>query len=965
MTEAPDTIRRLVQTFADNIESYRSASFNEAQVRREFIDPMFEALGWDVLNKQGHHPAYREVIHEDAIKVGGATKAPDYCFRIGQTPKFFLEAKRPLVNIKGDPNPAYQLRRYAWSAKLPLSILTDFEELAVYDCRAKPNQNDKASAGRTLYMSFTDYPDRWHEIADVFSREAILKGSFDKYAESGRRKRGTAEVDASFLAEIESWRDALAKNIALRNRSLSVREMNQAVQRTVDRILFLRMCEDRGIEQYGRLQALLNVNNVYGQLAELFNQADDKYNSGLFHFKSERGREDYDAWTLKLAIDDKVLKEIIKRLYYPECPYEFSVLPADILGHIYEQFLGKVIRLTPAHQAKVEEKPEVRKAGGVYYTPTYIVDYIVNNTVGKLCEGATPNKVAELRVLDPACGSGSFLLGAYQFLLDWHLKYYIDHDPAKWARRKKPPIYEGRNGWTLTTAMRKEILLNNIYGVDIDQQAVEVTKLSLLLKVLEGETEETLRNQMQLFRERALPDLNANIKCGNSLIGPDFYDGKQTTMFDDEEAYRINAFDWNAEFPDIMKRGGFDAVIGNPPYVFGRDWKGLGISDYHKAYFSRAYDTASYQMDMFSLFMEKAHRLCRLSGHIGLIVPNVWLNNTFCSKIRSLVIGSAQNLAIASPKSRVFPRLTVDTVVYTLRLDDRPSPSFTVLTIDDSGTEDILSNNKTSLFLDGERPISTVVEAPVLEFLEELLNDHSCLDDFAAITRGVHPYRTGGYGASAFRKGPQTDRDVKERVYHSAAPGPDLRPYVYGRDLHRYSPCLVSDYVRYGKWLAEPRKPEFFTGDRVYSRKILGERLIVTVVSGDSVAGQQICITKPKVPGFDVRYFAGIMSSRMMAFFIKSYFNERDDAFPQIKVSQLRSLPIRRIDFSRSDDKTRHDRMVELVERMLDLHKRLDEVRTEHEKAVLRRQIKATDDEIDRLVYELYDLTEEEIAIVE
>jgi len=227
-------------------------------VRREFIDPFFEALGWDVTNKAGYAEAYKDVIHEDAIKMGGATKAPDYCFRIGGARKFFLEAKKPAVNIKDDVDPAYQLRRYAWSAKLPLSILTDFAEFAVYDCRLAPKPADKSSVGRVLYLTYKEYADRWDEIEGVFSREAVLRGSFDKFAESKKGKRGTSQVDAEFLSEIESWRDALAKNLALRNPKLSVRDLNFAVQRTIDRIIFLRMCEDRGIEwQVGGIHIML------------------------------------------------------------------------------------------------------------------------------------------------------------------------------------------------------------------------------------------------------------------------------------------------------------------------------------------------------------------------------------------------------------------------------------------------------------------------------------------------------------------------------------------------------------------------------------------------------------------------------------------------------------------------------------------------------------------------------------
>lgn len=347
---APTKILELVERFDRSRDAYKSAQYNETQLRREFLDPFFIALGWDVENSQGFAEAYKDVIHEDAIKVGGFTKAPDYCFRIGGTRKFFVEAKKPAIDIRQDASPAFQLRRYAWSAKLPLSILTDFEEIAVYDCRIKPAKTDKASTGRVKIVSYGEYAAKWDEISSIFSRDAVLKGSFDKYAESTRKKKGTAEVDDAFLSEIESWRDMLARNLALRNPRLSQRELNFSVQRTIDRIIFLRICEDRGIEPEGRLLGLTNGPGIHGRLLEVYRQADDRYNSGLFHFRPEKGRsEDYDRLTPGLAIDDKVLKDILRGLYYPDCPYEFSILPADILGQVYEQFLGKVIRLTAGH----------------------------------------------------------------------------------------------------------------------------------------------------------------------------------------------------------------------------------------------------------------------------------------------------------------------------------------------------------------------------------------------------------------------------------------------------------------------------------------------------------------------------------------------------------------------------------------------------------------------------------------
>ncbi len=292
----PQEILGLVGRFENNREAYRSGTYNETQLRREFVDPFFGILGWDVNNEKGYAEAYKDVIHEDSIKVGGVTKAPDYCFRIGGTRKFFVETKKPSVNLKDDISPAFQLRRYAWSAKLPLSILTDFEEFAVYDCRVKPDKSDKSSTARILYLNCNEYAQRWDEIFEIFSRDAVLKGSFDRYAESSKVKKGTASVDDAFLKEIESWRDMIARSLALRNADLNQHDLNFAVQRTIDRIVFLRICEDRGIEQYGRLMSLQNGDRVYARLCEMFQRADERYNSGLFHFQKDKSRAESPDW---------------------------------------------------------------------------------------------------------------------------------------------------------------------------------------------------------------------------------------------------------------------------------------------------------------------------------------------------------------------------------------------------------------------------------------------------------------------------------------------------------------------------------------------------------------------------------------------------------------------------------------------------------------------------------------------
>ena len=633
----PDEISRLVERFNAHREAYRSGQYKETQLRVEFVDPFFKALGWDVHNENGYAEAYKDVVHEDALKIGGATEAPDACFRIGGVRKFFVECKKPSVNIKDAVHPAYQLRRYGWSAKLPVSVLTDFEEFAVYDCRVRPTKTDSASVGRVMYVTCDEYATRWDEMAGIFSRESVLKGSFDAFAAGTSGKKGTATVDDAFLAEIERWRDLLARGIALRNPVLSQRELNFAVQRTIDRIVFLRICEDRGIEPYGRLQSLLNGARVYPRLCEYFCRADERYNSGLFHFEADKDRpETPDELTLSLTVDDSTIQDIVANLYYPDSPYEFSVLSADILGQVYERFLGKVIRLTAGHQAKIEEKPEVRKAGGVVYTPDYITQHIVRETVGPLLEGRTPRQAVRLRILDMSCGSGSFALAVYQYLLDWHRDYYVKDGPEKHVK----VLYRAGNDWRLTTEERKRILLNNVYGVDIDAQAVEVTKLSLLLKVLEGESQQTLARQYELFHQRALPDLGGNIKCGNSLVSPGAAGETQLTLLPEADTYRINAFDWHGAFPQVFGAddGGFDAIVGNPPYVriqVMKEWAPIEVELYKSLYRT----AAAGNYDLYTVFVEKALRLLNGSGRLGYILPHKFFNAQYGAALRGLIAG--------------------------------------------------------------------------------------------------------------------------------------------------------------------------------------------------------------------------------------------------------------------------------------------------------------------------------------
>ena len=1007
---APKEVVELVERFRQNFEAYKSGSYNETPLRREYLDPFFEILGWDVSNKRGYADAYKDVIHEDTVKVDGATKAPDYGFCIGGTRKFFLEAKQPSVNIKGDIHPAYQLRRYAWSAKLPLSILSDFEEFAVYDCRIKPVKTDRAATARTLYFNYAEYEDRWDEIASIFSRESVLKGSFDKYAESTKAKKGTAEVDDAFLKEIESWRNMLALNLALRNPTLTQRELNFAVGRTIDRIIFLRICEDRGVEDYGQLMALQNGTRIYARLRQLFYRADDRYNSGLFHFKAEKDRsEPPDDFTLNLTIDDKPLKDIFKSLYYPDSPYEFSVLSADILGQVYEQFLGKVIRLTPGHRAVVEDKPEVKKAGGVYYTPTYIVNYIVENTLGELLKGKTLKQVEKLKILDPACGSGSFLIGAYQYLLNWHYDFYLADGPEKWMKGRSPALYQGSRGdYHLTTADRKRILLNNIYGVDIDSQAVEVTKLSLLLKVLEGENEQTLMRQIRLFQERALPDLGSNIKCGNSLIGSNFYDGQQMSLLDEEERYRINVFDWETEFSEIMKDGGFDAVIGNPPYIriqALKEWAPLEVE-----FYKHGYTTASKgNYDIYVVFVERGLDLLNEHGQMGFILPSKFFSTDYGQILRqSITDRKALVKVIDFGPAQVFEKATTYTCLLFLGGTPSQSVSYAKITFPPelittpvsmqiiendaftakpwtfvTGTEKSLTEKITENFLPlsdlpcqiGRGSSSGADDVFILnrngESLTTRQGDHIEIETDILRT----PIYATDFGQYSFN--PKFEKviifpyNVTKKGYELKSESEMKRdfPKAYQYLANKKKNLLARKQFKNWYGFSAPRNLDVHNTAHILVPLLANKGLYCYLPEDKKgfclMASGGFSITIDTETGFSPKYVLGLLNSRLLFWRLRSISNIFRGGWITCTKQYVETLPIYPINFSDPADKARHDQMVDWVNQMLSLHEQLAMAQMSYEKITIQRQIDATDQQIDRLVYDLYGLAEKEIKIVE
>lgn len=953
----PQAVIDLVEAFHRNIEAYSSPQYKEAEVRREFIDPFFDALGWDVQNRRKYAENYKDVIHEPSLEDESGSTAPDYSFQPGGQLKFYVEAKKPAINLDKDPAPAHQLRMYGWTKQLPISILTNFAEFAVYDCRFEPLVSDNAAVARVMYVTFREYLDRWGELIALFSPEAVFKGSFDKFVET-RKRRGAAPFDERFLDDMEDWRKRLAENLALRNPDLSKRDLNYAVQQTIDRIVFLRICEARGIEKFGRLRELAELPDVYSNFVEYFRAADDAYNSGLFHFRHEHGRDVPDELTPLLNIDDNVLKHITRQLYWPARPYAFEVVPADILGQVYERFLGKVIYLTAGHRARVDDKPDVKKAGGVYYTPTYVVNYIVESTVGRLLNGRSVKQATKVKILDPACGSGSFLIGAFEHLMNWYRDQYVNEGTEKHKKR----LYQTPSGWKLTIEEKKEILLNNIFGADIDAQAVEVTKLSLLLKVLEGESEQTVKPR--LIKEPALPDLDKNIKCGNSLIGSDFYEHEQMLLIDDEERYRINVFDWKEQFAPVAKAGGFDAVIGNPPWG--------GDIDKEIDYFHWRYPaTTKDHTDSFKLFIEAGIERAAPNGFVSMIVPNPVLRQRRLKDVREVLLKTTIMEAVNLGEN-VFKDVVAPSCIFVIQ-NAMPKGNNIVELRDLSRYSTAEKEAKLGRSDDEIIGVEqqTFQQNKELEFMKSVgkvsenirrlgdMTEFKCKDAGINYQRVNVGMRVKGNSDLAERLLYEGDRE--RAVDHMFWKGSDIDRYWVAGSTSRY--CRPDVRLRRNE-VVHLSKSVYDTKPKLLLRQT-ADSIIAAIDYRGIWFGRSIIGILLNSESYRLEYLLGLLNSKFLNSLYHELVHERGRVFAQVKLSKLYQLPIRTIDFDKPADVHLHERMTELVEHMNKITEKRYKSKMAQTRNALERQADAIQRQIDKLVYELYALTSDEIAALE
>lgn len=603
-----DKLKDLVKRFDNNIDAYRSplVSYNEHSCRTEYIDPLLKLLGWDVANERGLPPQYREVIAEN---YSSESDRPDYSLTLRGVTKFFVEAKKPSVRIAADRDAAQQTRRYGWNAKHRIAVLTNFEYLVIYDASIRPIEGDAASVARYKKYHYLQYVDCFDEIYKLLSKDSVFGGSFDEAFSDilFASDRNREPIDEVFLAQINEWRLAIGESLVAVDSSYRNEEkLNDAIQTLVNQIIFLRICEDKNLPTYHKLIEIAGDDDVCSdRLVEILKQADHTYNSGLF----KNG-------DLAYVVEDRIIKNILKGLYYPNSPYLFEVIDPRLFGQIYEMFLAERVIVRENGSVALEKKADYQDRS-VVATPLEVVRYIVEETLRPLCTGKSPAEILELRIADIACGSGLFLLEAYDFLVEHCLWWYLGNEPEHL-------IEIGDDDYKLPLEDKKTILTQCLYGVDVDIHAVEVSKLSLLIQLIKDETKPSI-----VGSDPILPDLSANIVFGNALIDSGHV---RSVSLSESDIVSIAPFDWD----QINGGAKFDAIIGNPPYVKTEDMHRL-LTQAEVAIYKNVYDVSHKQFDKYFLFIERALSLVKADGFVCYVVPNKFFKTTSGEKLRRLI----------------------------------------------------------------------------------------------------------------------------------------------------------------------------------------------------------------------------------------------------------------------------------------------------------------------------------------
>ncbi|MEO8151400.1 MAG: TaqI-like C-terminal specificity domain-containing protein [Bacteroidia bacterium] len=1005
-------IKTLVEDFKAGEKHYLSPSYQEAEVRKDFIDKFFIALGWDVHHDHQKDPYGQEVKVEKGMMMSGAQKRADYSFAFAPNysdAKFFVEAKKPSHDLY-NADYYFQTIRYGWHKATPLAALTDFEEFHILDCRFGPDISTVLNRQfkRFHYSEYAD-KEKFAEIYWLFSREAVANNSIAKIAERLPKPKGKGvkkalsalekyqTIDEEFLNVIEDKREILAKALKRNNEDLNGEELTEATQKIIDRLVFIRFLEDKLIEQEHYVHQFGEKGKAWDDFIAVCKKLDVKYNGIVF----KRNFIDDNKF---IGPVDSEFHAVCQDLCHLKSKFLFNQIPIHILGSIYERFLGKVVHATDK-RVKIEEKPEVRKAGGVYYTPKYIVDYIVQNTIGKLIENKTPEQISKLHFADIACGSGSFLIGVFDCLLTYHNKYY-QHHPDK---AKKDGCLFKEDLWILSLLQKQNILRNNIYGVDIDSQAVEVTQLSLSLKMLEDETTATANEMQVLFHEKILPDMSRNIVCGNSLIGTDIL---TRDLFSEEnlDERKLNPMDFESAFPHIFKRGttviektktkikvevverkiasvdvansstpiieaeefpqphlkknkddidllhepivaygnkndswGFDAIVGNPPY---RLMQPKEIDSLTLNYFRDHYTLAEFKIDLFHLFLQKAISISKLKGLTGYIIPSSILNNVYAQNLREWIRNNSSIKIISLTREKVF----TDADVYTCVVVFEKGVT--------AGKEKVLTSTNLEQAKNGQKISYKKIDQSRFGNTEGkvwniLLNDENIkiIDKVETVSVKLNTISNINRGLiTGDRNKYFSDKKVNNKYV----------PIFAGSDIFRYFSNSISEYVLFerpstsgGCW----DKTVHFADNKILIRQIGFEPTATFIDEPIAVTGNIFTIISNSAN--NNKFILGILNSKLIKFYWQLMFSDFKNSFPQVTIFSLNQLPIVKTGIENKK------KMIQLVDQMLLAKKQLQSAKTDKDKSYYQNKCNTLDNQIDNLAYELYNISEDEINIIE
>jgi type I restriction-modification system DNA methylase subunit len=894
-------IEKLITNFK-NMPAAQRKGLNEMQTRLGYILPMFKALGWDTSN-------INEVSPEEKVSRGWV----DFSFRVGNVPRFFLETKRANEDLN-DPRWVQQAIDYAWTKSVTWALLSDFEGLRVFNAEWKESDPFRA---QFFEFGLDDYLKDFERLWWLSKQETISR-RLDIEAEKVGRKIKRLPVSQNLFDDLKRWRENLFKNYKAFNLGYSAAQIDESVLRLLNRLIFIRTAEDREVEE-NRLQSLVRVlkdkkqiQTLDRELASLFRELDGVYNSELFarHFSEE------------LQIPPTELQEIINGLYEKNYTrYNFNALEADVLGTAYEQYLGHIVAEGET-ETHVEEKRTKRKSQGIYYTPTFVTKYIVQQTVGKYLDENGYNPSKPPRVLDMACGSGSFLIEAFDV---------VDNFVAKQrgqAQKGEVDFYD--------RARQLEVLQSCIFGVDKDKQAVEVARLNLLLRGLHS-------------REK-LPMLE-NIHYADSL--------------------KPETWDW--DFSQATKDGGFDVIIGNPPYI---RFENLPESERENYANSGVFKTAYQKFDIYVLFLERAISLLKPGGRIGFIIPSAILNQIYAMPLRKLILetGCIENIVDFSGY-KVFQDATVETCVLVIKKtsDEKTRKENRIAIVPKGDFSDGIIGKQTIEI--GQKTFETTPQnmfrldigdsiAPLVKKIE---NQSVNFGDLFYVSKGIVAYTEDGRKKSDF--------------LHKKKAKKNFVPYLEGKDVQRYVVEFKELYLDYQpSIMARPTFQELHESPKILVRAI-AQGLLGTYDEAGFYADQKlICCVQYKLLNeqrqvklpenyspsnkYSDCYALGLLNSKLLLYYYRTVLFNGLSILPE----HIRRIPVHRINFENQAEKTAHDEITKLVEKMLVLQKERQAVRPEDDLDNARnldRRIKEVDSEIDKRVFKLYGLSDEEIKIVE